>query len=371
MDNTLYWVWLTSLSGVFANKVNALLEHFDTIEDIYRADAEEYMKIKGISRLESCILKNKDLTHAEEIVKKIKDIGGYILTYDDEKYPDVLRKIGTPPYVLYTKGELPDWDKIFTIGVVGTRWCTDYGKKAAAHICGELAARGATVISGMAKGIDAEAARATIAAGGKTIAVLGCGIDVVYPPQNKALKKEIEQKGLVMTEYPPGSGALKFHFPERNRIISGLSKGILVVEAPLKSGALITAKHAYRTGKDIFAVPGSIFSETSEGTNRLIKQGAKPVWTAEDIIEEYPFEAKKLAPVEKEIKVTDINDEKYSELDDVEKQIIAMLLKKNVNIEEIRVGTGLEMGELNRLMPMLEMLGFIKKLPGENYKIEN
>lgn len=391
MNNLVYWVWLTNLSGIFSNKINALLEYFDSVEEIYKAGIDDYKNVQGITRGDSLVLNSKDLSHAEEIIKKTSEIGAQILTYDDIDYPDALRRIDSPPYVLYIKGEVMQWDRLLMIAVVGTRRCTDYGVKAATHICYELAKRGITVVSGMARGIDTAAAVAALRAGNKTIAVLGCGLDIVYPPENKKLMAEIERHGAVISEYPPGSKPLGMHFPERNRIISGLSKGVLVAEAPIKSGALITAGHALEAGKDLFAVPGSIFSYNSKGTNLLIKQGAKVTESALDIIEEYPIDAQRLEPPEaadggefdnynelgavediavNNIKNISLNDEKYKNLSENEKAVILLLIEKNMNIDEIKLRTGFEMSEINAMLPMMEIYGLVRKLPGDNYKLE-
>ena len=375
MDSLIYWVWLGNLPGIFSNKITALMEHFESIEEIYKA--ADYKNIPGISRGDALILGSKDLSHAKEIIEKINKLGAYILTYDDIDYPDELRKIDSPPYVLYLKGEKLSWDRLFVIGVVGTRRCTAYGAKAADNLCFDLAARGITIVSGMARGIDSAAARAALRAGGKTIAVLGSGIDVIYPPENRELMEEIEKSGTVMTEYPPGSQPMAHHFPERNRIISGLSKGVLVIEAPLKSGALITANYALEAGRDLFAVPGEIFKDNSKGTNLLIKQGARIVSSAMDIIEEYPADIEKLVPAEEKpeepvnnIRRITIDDEKYQALDKKEQSVISLLIEKNMHIDDISVHTGIDIGELNAMLPMLEMLGLIRKLPGDNYKLE-
>ncbi len=375
MDSLIYWVWLGNLPGIFSNKITALMEHFESIEEIYKA--ADYKNIPGISRGDALILGSKDLSHAKEIIEKINKLGAYILTYDDIDYPDELRKIDSPPYVLYLKGEKLSWDRLFAIGVVGTRRCTAYGAKAADNLCFDLAARGITIVSGMARGIDSAAARAALRAGGKTIAVLGSGIDVIYPPENRELMEEIEKSGTVMTEYPPGSQPMAHHFPERNRIISGLSKGVLVIEAPLKSGALITANYALEAGRDLFAVPGEIFKDNSKGTNLLIKQGARIVSSAMDIIEEYPADIEKLVSAEEKpeepvnnIRRITIDDEKYQALDKKEQSVISLLIEKNMHIDDISVHTGIDIGELNAMLPMLEMLGLIRKLPGDNYKLE-
>lgn len=377
MNNQIYWVWLCSLSGIFSNKITALLENFESVVEIYMAKMEDYKNIPGISRGDALVLNSKDLSHAKEIIEKTEKNGAYILTYDDIDYPDELRKTDNPPYLLYVKGERLNWDRLFTVGVVGTRRCSAYGTKAAKDICFGLAGRGITIVSGMARGIDSIAAKAALDAGGKTIAVLGSGLDVIYPPENRELMEKIEKSGAVISEYPPGSQPMAHHFPERNRIISGLSRGVLVIEAPLKSGALITANYALESGRDLFAVPGEIFNENSKGCNLLIKQGAKIVSSVMDIIEEYPADVEKLVPPENffsdrvnNVRSITIDDEKYQALDKKEQMVISLLIEKNMHIDDIIQRSGIDAGELNAMLPMLEMLGLIRKLPGDNYKLE-
>ena len=374
MGKTVYWVWLTNLSGIFSNKINALLEHFEDVEEIYKAT--DYREVEGITRTDSFVLNNKDLTKAKQIIDKIEKMGGKILTYDDIDFPDPVRRIESPAYVLYVKGEIMQWDRLLSIAVVGARECEKYGAKATRDIAYHLAKRGITIVAGMARGIDSIAATAALDAGNKTIAVLGSGLDVVYPPENGELMQRIINNGTVITEYPPGSPPLKTHFPERNRIISALSKGVLVTDAESKSGSLITASYAQTQGKDLFAVPGSIYESHCKGTNRLIAEGARIVTCALDIMKEYPKDMERLVPPEDYVEsVNNIrrispDDERYAQLSADEKKIITVLIEKNMNIEGIRNETGIDINTLNSMLPMLEMFGFIRKLPGDNYKLE-
>lgn len=374
LSNMVYWVWLCNLSGIFPNKITSLLEHFETAEDIYNAKASDYKGIAGISGGDALVLNSKDLTHAYKIIDKCEKCGAVILTFDDKNYPDCLRKIPNPPYVLYLKGEILPWDRLLSIGVVGTRHCSEYGSKATRHIVNELALNGVTVVSGMAHGIDTVAAWSALEAGGKTVAVLGSGIDVVYPPENERLMKNITENGAVITEYPPGSPPIGFHFPERNRIISGLSRGILVAEAPKTSGAIITARYAVETGKDLFVIPGQIFDFNYVGSNRLLKEAGKATICANDILEEYEYDLSKLVPPEKKsvnnVKAVSIDDDRYAELDEAEKQIISLLIDGNMHVDELSVKSGIDMERINSLLPILEIRGLIKKLPGDNYKLE-
>ena len=385
MENILYWLWLTTLYGITTRDIVALLERFDTVEEIYKT--VDFSDVPGIKPLLKLKLKDKNLKKAESIVKVSKEQKISILTYDSPDYPDSLRCISDPPYVLYLRGELMNWNRLLSIAVVGTRDCTDYGIAASGKICFDLAKSGITLVSGMARGIDTEAAKASLRAGKKTIAVLGCGADVVYPPENANLMSKIIENGAVITEYPPGTPPKPKNFPWRNRIISGLARGVVVIEAPKSSGALITARYGLDNGKDIFAVPGSIFRPSCEGSNRLIAQGAKAVCTADDIIEEYVYEIERLNlkkprvmpeiikpaaknenKVNNEIKFN-LNDKKYVNLSEDEKVIIMLLIEKNLHIDDIKRKSGFEIEKLTPIMSMLEFGGFIQKIPGNNYRL--
>jgi len=385
IKNELYWLWLTTLDGITSFDITALMECFDSAEAIY--DANNFDGVLGIKPSIKSKLMNKSLKKAEQTLKKVEEIGAEVIAYDSLNYPDALRYIDNPPYVLYLRGEILNWDRLLMIGVVGTREATEYGIAATKRICTGLAENGVTIVSGMARGIDSMAARAALDSGGKTVAVLGCGIDMAYPAENAPLMKEIMENGAVISEYPPGTAISKFRFPERNRIISGLSKGILVTEAPKKSGALITAHHAIENGRDLFAVPGSIFKASSEGTNALLTSCAKAVSSAYDILNEYQYELehlkiersekkqiraifadKKPQKVNNEMRLS-IDDKKYQSLSDKEKTVVALLLEKNMHIDDIKRQSGIDISELNRILSMMELSGYINKLPGNNYKL--
>lgn len=385
MENTIYWIWLTTLSGVTSYDITALLEQFESVDKIYRS--KNYDEVDGIKPLVKARLKDKDLKKANKIVERVKEIDAKIITFDSVDYPDSLRMIENPPYVLYLRGEVLNWDRLLAIGVVGTRNCTDYGISATTKICTVLAEKGITIISGMARGIDAAAAKSALSSGNKTVAVLGCGVDVVYPSENAELMNEIIENGSVISEYPPGTEPKRTNFPQRNRIISALSRGVLVVEAPKKSGALITANYALEQGKDIFAVPGSIFKDSCSGTNELLSTCAKAVSSAEDILCEYVYEISRLAPqktkknvfnaflrddksekVNNEIKIS-LEDKKYQSLSCEEKSIVELLLSENLNIDDIKRKSGLDISKLTPTLSMLEFGGYIKKMPGNNYKL--
>lgn len=385
MENELYWIWLTTLAGVTGFDITALLENFESAADIYKQ--ESFDEILGIKPSVRSRLKDKSLKKAEAVYEKIKSIGAKVITFDSKDYPDTLRYIENPPYVLYLRGELPKWDRLLMIGVVGTRDATPYGTSATKRICSALAERGVTIVSGMARGIDAVAARSALDKGAKTIAVLGCGIDSAYPSENRQLMCDIMENGTVISEYPPGSGPLKTHFPERNRIISGLSKGVLVTEAPKKSGALITAGYAIENGRDLFAVPGSIFEVNCAGTNALLASCAKAVTSAQDILDEYVYEVEHLnlekpknkilqkvfgganpEKINNEITIS-IEDKKFQSLSSDEKAVAVLLMEENMHIDDIKRRSGIEISKLTPILSMLEFGGYIKKLPGNNYKL--
>lgn len=303
MTNVTYWLWLATRPGCSARFSRRLLERFDSPEEIWQADRQAFVDIPRLTKHKLDSLMEKDLTVAEHIQADCLKQGIQILTIDDEAYPELLREISDPPLVLYVRGTLPDFTDRLSISIVGTRKCTQYGKQAAWHFAGNLAQRGAIIVSGMALGIDGTANRAAIEAGGETVAVLGCGVDVCYPWQHKQLMEDIIRHGAVISEYPPGTEPFGRNFPVRNRIITGLGRGTLIVEAPKKSGALISADLALEQGRDVFAVPGDINRLSSAGCNALIRQGAAElVQEPADILSQYQLTdahtQRKLEPVE-------------------------------------------------------------------------
>lgn len=282
-----YWVWLTTLPGLTDHSKLLLLQHFSSPEDIYYADEEALWQVEGLKREQAALLNSKSLTAADRILSDCarKDI--FLVTMADAMYPDRLRNIYQPPLLLYGKGAMPLFDEEAAVAVVGTRSCTPYGIHCAEKLGYELTQQGAMVVSGMAKGIDGAAMRGALRFGGFTCGVLGGGVDVVYPAENRRLYEDIAATGVLLSEYPPGTEPMGSHFPVRNRILSGLSLAVLVVEAPERSGALITANTALEQGRDVFAVPGPIDAPNSRGSNRLIRDGAGLVTCGWDILEGY------------------------------------------------------------------------------------
>ncbi len=287
MNELIYWIWLSLRCGAGSELGSYLLKHFKSPKDIYEADEEALLSLDGITEQIAEVLLDRDLSYPEKIMTYCQRMNVGILTLDDAIYPDRLREIHAKPIVLYYRGRIPDLDDNVLIACVGMRKCSEQGKENAYHLGYDLADAGAIVVSGMALGIDAASQLGALDAGGHTIAVLGCGIDRAYPPENKNLMERIAEKGTILTEFAPGSEPNGKNFPIRNRIISGLSQGTVVVEAGMRSGSLITAQGALRQGRDLFAFPGKANDPCSEGTNDLIKNGAKFVTSAFDVLVEY------------------------------------------------------------------------------------
>lgn len=282
-----YWLWLTRLPGLSNQSRLSLLRHFGTPESVYFADEPELALVEGLERQQAALLSNHALDGAERVLERCQQLGLHLLTLQDANYPERLRNIYDPPCLLYVKGRLPPLDEEIVVSMVGTRKCTPYGVTCAESIGYGLATGGAIVASGLARGIDSAAIRGALLGGGVTVGVLGNGLDVVYPRENAGLYEDVAASGALISEYPPGTEPLPGNFPYRNRILSGIAVGALVVEAPLRSGALITASRALEQGRDVFAVPGPIGAYTSKGCNRLIQDGAALVADANDILEAY------------------------------------------------------------------------------------
>ncbi|MCC8120429.1 MAG: DNA-processing protein DprA [Oscillospiraceae bacterium] len=288
MSTLEYWLWLTDRARGSAIQVSRLLERFGTPEQVYCADAAAYERIQTLSPQVRAGLEDKSLKQSMEILERCARLDIGLLTAQDAGYPDCLRGIHDPPLVLYYKGRLPDVDRLLTVGVVGSRQCTQYGATMAARLGLELARAGAVVVSGTAKGIDTSALRGALSAGGTVISVLGGGIDVPYPMGNGPLYQDVAAAGALISEYPPGTPNKAAHFPVRNRILSGLCDGVAAVEAGEKSGAAITVDLALEQNRDTFALPGPADAPMSVGTNRMIRMGwARLITGAADILEEY------------------------------------------------------------------------------------
>ena len=288
-ENTLYWLWLAEKCGIASKQFGRLIEKYDDPFDVYRLSEDEIEQLEGINGALRAKLCEKDLESSYSILKYCKENRVDIISYGDSRYPARLKNIEDAPILLYCLGHFPDFNSALCIGIVGTRKMSEYGKQSAYKIGYELSSAGAIVVSGMALGVDGAAASGALSAGGRTVAVLGCGISVVYPKEHKKLMEEISRKGAVITEYPPTEAPHGHNFPKRNRIISGLCQGVLVVEGAAGSGALITARRAIDQGREVFALPGKIDESNSEGPNELIREGAYPALCSDDILRHYDF----------------------------------------------------------------------------------
>ena len=386
LEHELRWLWLVSKFNGSNAKINALVEFFGGIEEIY---ASKRFHNIGLGEREKALLMDKDLSEAEKICEKLSRIGGKILVLDSENYPKILKQSHNPPPVLYLKGKVPDLDDVLTLGVVGTRKPSKYGSLVTKRMCQSLARQGVVTVSGMAAGIDAIGAWATIEEGGIAVGVIASGIDIAYPSENAELYLAVAEKGCILTEFPPGTPPKAKNFPIRNRIIAGLSRGVLVTDAPAKSGALITAKLAMEEGRDVFAVPRNISDIKYSGTNILIQQGAKLVMHPNDILSEYPY-AKRIEPTEKierkeqpaeqsapEEKATPKKTKKKADISGLldiltenEKQIANLLINKDMQIDEMARVLSVPVGTLNTRLIMLEMKGVVVKLPGSSYRLK-
>lgn len=362
MEEREYLIALNMVPGIGRVLFPRLLEVFGEARFIFKASKDELQSVEGVGpKLASEIISfplDKLLPREFDQMRRQKT---EIFISSDEGYPANLRGIFDPPPVIYVKGRLEKQDMI-AIALVGTRTPTSYGKEVAEKFASELSERGVTVVSGLARGVDSWAHRGALNRRGRTIAVLGCGVDIIYPPENRRLYEEISQGGALLSEFPFGVKPEKIHFPLRNRIISGLTLGTLVVEAAARSGSLITAQLALEQGRDVFAVPGKITSLYSQGTNWLIKNGAKLVSNVEDLIEEFSQEIRQAlaAPVAKKAA-------KSLELEPKEGAVLTLVDFEETHIDSIITKSALPPSEVAAILMMLEIHGLIKQYPGKYY----
>jgi DNA processing protein len=354
----LYWLgWQLILPG-YGKTVWQIIDYFGGVEPAWHANDTVLKEVPGInsSTIESIIYQRRRINF-EETLDQLEKHRVTFITFDDDHYPSTLKEIFDPPPVLFVRGQLNGLAN-YSVAIVGSRKATAYGKTAAERLSGELAGCGVNIISGMARGIDTAAHRGALGAKGYTVAVLGCGADVVYPRENKMLFDEITEKGAVITEFPLGSAPEPWHFPSRNRIISGLSQVVVVVEAADKSGALITTDFALEQGREVMAVPGSIYSNMSKGPIKLLKQGAKLVTGAADVLEELGLEVLfNNVPIAKT----------KLKLSKTEQQLYNILQGDPLHLEDILQRVKLPSQDVIAALMFLEVKKLIKKLPGKMY----
>ncbi len=356
MDQKVFWVGLSLVPGIGPAKFRRLVESLGSPEAAWSARPAQ-LAATGLDRrtIESLVAARPRIDLERELAK-LQRLGVRLLTLEDPDYPRPLRNIADPPPVLYLKGELQAGDEL-AVAIVGTRMPTVYGRQVAEEFARGLAESGVTVVSGLARGVDSCAHRAALAAGGRTVAVLGSGLDIIYPGENRKLAAEIAERGSLVTEFPLGTQPDGVNFPRRNRIISGLSLASLVVEARETSGALITAEFALEQGRDVFAVPGNIFSPASRGPNKLISEGAKPACSLQDILEELRLET---AVEQREVRGTVPESE-------TEAEILRCLSHEPLHIDEIRRTVCLPMAVVSSTLIMLELKGLARQAGGMNY----
>jgi len=356
MDDKRYWVGFTLIKGIGAVRLQALIQHFGDLESAWRAApadlAEAGLGAKVIER----VVQAREKVDLEKIWEQIARQGIKILTWEDEAYPSRLKEIDQPPPVLYIRGEyLPE--DVFAVALVGTRRVTPYGRQITEEIAGFLAANGMTVVSGLARGVDAIAHTAALKAGGRTLGILGSGVDKIYPPEHRALAEQMMERGALISDYAPGTPPEASNFPPRNRIISGLSLAVVVVEAGETSGALITAEFAAEQGREVFAVPGSILAPQSKGTNKLIQQGALPLLNASDLMQA--------------LNLTRVGEQKAARkalpTDAVEAQLLAALGEQPVHGDELRNQTGLPIEKVSATLTLMELKGMVRQVGGMHY----
>ncbi|NLL18272.1 MAG: DNA-protecting protein DprA [Clostridia bacterium] len=353
-----YLVGLKHIPGMGAKTINLLVQYFGSAQHLWHVSEKELRQHPQLTDnfIEKFFYHRKGL-NLEEILASLANKGIKTVTVLDEHYPINLRQIYDPPLVLFYQGE---WSKVDAqaLGIVGSRKATVYGQKVAEKLGRELAQAGFVIVSGMARGIDSHAHRGCLEVDGRTIGVLGSGLDVIYPRENYKLAEQIKANGVLLTEYIPGTAPIAGNFPARNRIIAGLSLGVIVVEAAIKSGALITADFALEAGRDVFAVPGPISSPNSKGTHHLIKQGAKLVDQVGDILEEYR--------VVEDAAETEIQGTMFNLTDD-EQAIYDVLSLTPLRVEELAHITRWAPGKIQTVLSLLELHGLIEQLPGRQF----
>ena len=370
------WISLNMTPGVGPRAATRLLERFGSAENVFHARRSELEFLRLRPETTESIIRQEFHEKAVEELERVRSLGGDVLVLDDGSYPYLLREISDPPITLYVKG---DWQACFDahcVAVIGSRKCSTYGSNASEMISRDLGRQGLCIVSGLARGIDTAAHRGAIASGGRTIAVLGTGIDAVYPKENAKLVEEIlGSGGAVVTQFPLGTPPLKDNFPYRNRIISGLSLGVLIVEASERSGSLITARLAMEQDREVMAVPGNITSRNSFGTNFLIKSGAKLVQQWQDVVAELPQEiaAGILPPKMEKAGGEEAAAPRQPELvpaglSETERRVWSLLAPdENVHIDDLLETSGLSFGELNTALVGLDIRDLIRVLPGKHY----
>jgi len=359
MSEEKYWLGFNLVKGVGPAKIQALLNHFGDLQSAWHAREEQLRRIGFDKRAIDSFLTTRTEIDLDRSLADVQSIGVSLLTWQSDTYPSYLREIDGAPPLLYVHGSLEEIDR-WAVAVVGTRRLTSYGRQVTQELVTGLVLNGVTIVSGLARGIDAIAHKAALDHGGRTIAVLGSGPDCIYPPENRSLARQIVNgRGAVISEYGLGVQPEAKNFPPRNRIISGLSLGVIVVEAGQRSGASITARFALDQGRDVFAVPGNINSPASVGTNRLIQQGAKLVTSVDDVLEELNL-AMVLEHSAVQLALPETEDESA---------ILGRLSAQPVHVDELSRTTGLTSSVVSSTLTLMELKGMVRQVGGMNYVI--
>jgi DNA processing protein len=356
MDEKKFWVGFNLIKGIGAVRMQGLVAYFGDLESAWKAAPQELAEAGLGTKVIERVVQAREGVDLDKVWDKIEKQGIKILTWQDETYPQRLKEIDQPPPVLYIRGEyLPD--DLFAVAIVGTRRVTPYGRQITEELSSFLAANGMTVISGLARGVDAVAHQTTLKAGGRTIAVLGSGVDKIYPPEHRALAEQMMERGAIISDYAPGTPPEASNFPPRNRIISGLSLAVVVVEAGETSGALITAEFAAEQGREVFAVPGSILAPQSKGTNKLIQNGALPLLSVTDLMQA--------------LDITRVGEHKAARkimpADAIEAKLLAVLTGEPMQIDDIRNLSDLPIEKVSASLALMELKGMVRQVGGMNY----
>jgi len=375
-----YWLWLATRSRIGILRAKVLVDYFGSPENIYKAQYDDFISIENLKPTDIAELMDKNLTEASRIQASCVESGVQAITLYDSNYPERLRNIYDPPLVLYVKGSLPYVDDECVVGVVGSRTCTPYGITAAETLGYDLSKNNIIVSTGLARGIDTAAARGALRGGYHVIGVIASGHDIVFPAENRTLFKDVITSGAIVSEYPPGTPAIKHHFPARNRIISGLSLGVAVIEAPKSSGALITASRALEHNRDVFVLPGNVDAVACQGSNALLREGAIPFMSAYDIIDEYKdslnykisdikgTRQKKSFDNKPKVDYIDLGNI-LEKLDEDEKVIVKSIGNNSVPIDDIILNTKLPAQRVLAKLTMLELSEYVCRDDSGNWKI--
>lgn len=355
-DPRQYWVGFSLVKGIGAVRFQTLLDFFGRADIAWQAPAEALREAGLSANLVENFLRLRASVNLEKIWDGILAQAIAVLTWEDPGYPRRLKEIAQPPPVLYLRGEVCPEDE-WAVAIVGTRRVTAYGRQVAEEVATTLARSGVTIVSGLARGVDGIAHQAALNAGGRTLAILGSGVDRIYPPEHRRLSEGIIDVGALVSDYPPGTAPEAVNFPPRNRIISGLSLAVVVIEAGLSSGALITASFATEQGRDVFAVPGNIYAPQSQGTNRLIRDGAFPLLDPNEILEA--------------LELTMVNEHRAARTvlpaDALEARLIELLSNEPLHVDEIRSKTELPIEKVTATLAMMELKGMVRQVGGMSY----